>query len=256
VGRRIEILLDARPRATYLHGHAPGAANLPIDEWDERAAELPPRDADVIVYGASAEALRARGYEHVRSKANDDVSEVGAPRVVAWRPARALERRAAHLPATGRALDIACGAGRDATWLATRGLTTIGIDILPDALARAARLARASRELAEAPKVPVHFVCADATRPLPVHENGFDLVCGFRYLDRSLFARADAWLVPGGHILWQTFSTRTPPDAPPRRPAFRLEPGELERLCQNAGWIVQEAWHDGVEDGVWAMKPA
>ena len=256
MGRRIEVLLDARPRADFLRGHAPGAANLPIDEWDERAAELPPRDAHVLVYGASAAALRTRGYEHVRAAAVEDVSEPGPPRVVAWRPSRALERCAAFLPTTGRALDVACGAGRDATWLATRGLTTLGIDLLPDALARARRLARASSELADPPKAPVHFVCADATRPLPFHENGFDLLCGFRYLDRGLFARASAWLVPGGHILWQTFSTRTPPDASPRRPVFRLEPGELEKLCRAAGWIVQETWQDGVEDGVWARKPA
>ena len=254
MGRGI-VVLDARPRDEFLRGHAPGAANLPVDEWDARAAELPPRDATILLHGGDADALRARGFADVRA-APLDQGEVGPPRVVAWRPARALERCVARLPTEGRALDVACGAGRDATWLATRGLTTLGIDILPDALARARRLARASFEGADPAKSPVHFVCADATRPLPFHENGFALLCGFRYLDRALFARAGAWLVPGGHILWQTFSTRTPPDASPRRPVFRLEPGELEKLCRAAGWIVQEAWQDGVEDGVWARKPA
>jgi SAM-dependent methyltransferase len=254
VGRGI-VVLDARPRADFVRGHAPGAANLPFDQWDERAAELPPRDATILLHGGNADALRARGFADVRAAAGD-LTEVGPPRVVAWRPARALERCAARLPTEGRALDVACGAGRDATWLATRGLTTLGIDILPDALRRARRLARASFELAEPPRVPVHFACADASRPLPCRENGFVLVCGLHYLDRALFIRAREWLVPGGYILWQTFSTRTPPGAHPRRPAFRLETGELESLCRAARFDVQETWQDGVEDGVLAIKPA
>ena len=51
-------------------------------------------------------------------------------------------------------------------------------------------------------------------------DEAFDLVTGFRYLDRALFARALRWLRPGGLILWQTFSTRARIDCHPRRAAF------------------------------------
>jgi hypothetical protein len=139
-------------------------------------------------------------------------------------------------------------------------LWTIGIDLLPDALVRATRLAHAARELVPdspmRPRNEIVFACADAEQPLPFREGVFALVCGFRYLDRSLFAKARKWLAPGGHILWQTFSTRTPADAHPRRPVFRLEPGELARLCMDADLSVVEVWQDGVFDGVLATKTA
>jgi len=267
VGRRVAILLDTRPRADFLRGHARDAAHLPANEWSARAAELPPRDEPVDIIAATpreaerlAADLLARGFAHARaSDGFEDRSEEGPARTVAWRPASALVRCAAMLPAHGRALDVACGAGRDVAWLAARGLTTIGLDILPDALARAAVLVRAATELADdapmRPRARTAYVCADAVRA-PLAAETFELVCGFRYLERSLFMQAARWLRPGGLILWQTFSTRTPVDCHPRRTLFRLEPGELANLCNGAGFRVLEAWEDGVLDGILAAREA
>jgi len=267
VGRRVTILLDARPRADFLRGHAPGAAHLPAAEWSARAAELPPREEPVdVVAGTPGEAARlaeelvARGFAHVRAASTpDDRSEAGPARAVAWRPASALPRCATLLPLRGRALDVACGAGRDVAWLAARGLDTIGLDVLPDALARARLLVHAAEELAEEspmrPRARTAFVCADAA-VAPFRDGGFDLVTGFRYLERTLFTRALFWLRPGGHILWQTFSTRTAADRHPRRASFRLAPGELAKLCSGAGFRVLEAWEDGVLDGALARREA
>ena len=38
------------------------------------------------------------------------------------------------LPATGSALDVACGRGRHALWLAAEGLTTLAVDRDPGAI--------------------------------------------------------------------------------------------------------------------------
>jgi SAM-dependent methyltransferase len=269
VGRRVAILLDARPREDFLRGHAPGAAHLPAAEWDARTAELPPREEPVdIVATTQAEAVRlmdqlaVRGFAQARAaspEAHDDRSEAGPARAVAWRSAPALVRWAAQLPARGRALDIACGAGRDVAWLAARGLDTTGLDILPDALVRASRLVRAAAELAaDAPMFPTartSFACAAAERA-PLRNASFDLVTGFRFLDRQLIASALDWLRPGGQILWETFSARTPIHCHPRREAFRLAPGELANLCMEAGFRVIEAWEDGPLDGVLARREA
>jgi tellurite methyltransferase len=266
VGRRVAVLLDTRPRADFLRGHAKGAAHLPVAEWSARAAELPPRDAAVdVVARAPEEAARLahvlaeRGFTHARAAATEDQGEVGPARVVAWRPTNALVRFSERLPARGRALDIACGAGRDVAWLAAHGLDTIGLDILPDALARAALLVRGARELdANAPLHPrarTAFVCADAAHA-PFPDESFDLLTGFRFLDRQLFVRGLRWLRPGGLILWQTFSTRAEAACHPRRPAFRLAPGELAKLCIDAGFGVLEAWEDGSLDGVLGRREA
>ena len=50
---------------------------------------------------------------------------------------------------SGRALDVACGAGRNALYLAERGYAVTGIDVSPVALARAAEsaAARVSRSI-------------------------------------------------------------------------------------------------------------
>ena len=62
MGRRVTILLDARPREDFLRGHAPGAAHLPAAEWSARAAELPPRDADIAIDAVTPdEAARLAG---------------------------------------------------------------------------------------------------------------------------------------------------------------------------------------------------
>jgi len=81
VGRRVAILLDARPRADFLRGHAPGAAHLPESEWPLRAAELPPRDEPVDIIAATTEEaarlareLVARGFAHARACAESDRS--------------------------------------------------------------------------------------------------------------------------------------------------------------------------------------
>ena len=62
----------------------------------------------------------------------------------------------------GRALDLACGEGRNAVWLAERGWTVTAVDFSDVAIEKAARLA-ASRG------VHVEWVVADVTGYEPAH---------------------------------------------------------------------------------------
>ena len=68
----------------------------------------------------------------------------------------------------GRALDLACGEGRNAVWLAEQGWRVTGVDFSDVALAKAAELA-ASRG------VEVEWVVADVLDYEP-ERHGFDLV--------------------------------------------------------------------------------
>jgi SAM-dependent methyltransferase len=63
----------------------------------------------------------------------------------------------AQYPLPGRALDIGCGTGRDAVYLAGRGWTVTGVDSVPRALDAATQRARASG-------VDVNWVRGDVTR--------------------------------------------------------------------------------------------
>ena len=70
--------------------------------------------------------------------------------------------------APGRALDLACGEGRNAVWLAERGWRTTGVDFSDVALAKAERLA-ANRG------VEVEWVLADVLEHEP-ERGAFELV--------------------------------------------------------------------------------
>jgi SAM-dependent methyltransferase len=111
-------------------------------------------------------------------------------------PNRFLAAEAAGLP-PGRALDVACGAGRNAVWLAERGWTVTGVDFSGVALAHA-------RRLAEARGVEVEWVDGDLRGWQPPAE--YDLVA-MLYLHvpanerRAVLSRAVASLAPGGALL-------------------------------------------------------
>ncbi len=68
----------------------------------------------------------------------------------------------------GRALDVGCGEGADAIWLARRGWTVTAIDISDVAVSRA-------REAAGAVGARVDWVCGDALQ-MPFPAGSFDLL--------------------------------------------------------------------------------
>ena len=95
----------------------------------------------------------------------------------------------------GRALDLACGQGHNATWLATRGWDVTGVDFSEVAVAKA--VARAERDALSAT-----FVCADLLDYGP-DVSAYDLVL-LLYLHvpastrRHVLARAASAMSPGG----------------------------------------------------------
>ena len=100
--------------------------------------------------------------------------------------------------APGRALDLACGEGRNAVWLAEQGWDATGVDFSDAGLDKGRRLA-ADRG------VEVEWVCADATSWDPPAD-GYDLVAVF-YLQlpadgrRRAMGIAGRALAPNGTLL-------------------------------------------------------
>ncbi|WP_419776461.1 class I SAM-dependent methyltransferase [Mycolicibacterium neoaurum] len=93
-------------------------------------------------------------------------------------------------PRTGTALDIACGTGGAAVWLAQRGLRVHAVDISAVAIAQA-------RRLAELTAVPVAFDVADLDAGLPSGEPADVLLCN-KFRDTALYRSMMARLKPGG----------------------------------------------------------
>lgn len=127
------------------------------------------------------------------------------------------------LPATGRALDLACGLGGNALLLAACGLETWAWDISDIAVARV-------QAAAQQRSVALHAEVRDVVTCPPCAES-FDVIVVSRFLERDLAPALIEALRPAGLLFYQTFTQVTVGDAKgPMNPAYRLAPQELLTL--------------------------
>jgi len=140
-------------------------------------------------------------------------------------PEEWLVRHVQSLP-TGHALDLACGLGHNAIWLAQQGWAVTGIDISPVGLAIAENMAIAAGQPS------IDWVAADL-ESFELPPSSYDLILVFRYLERVWIPRQiESALRPGGLLIYETFSRGqlARHDNHLRNPLFTLEAGELPRL--------------------------
>lgn len=137
--------------------------------------------------------------------------------------------------APGSALDIACGAGRHALYLAGRGWQVTCVD--------ASRVGiELTKERARVRHLSLKTYVADLERgEFKPAENAYDLVCDFYYLQRDLFPRLRAAVRPGGLFVAAIHMVDTSPDVRPMNPDFLLEPGELRAVFDD--WQI-EHYHE------------
>jgi len=139
----------------------------------------------------------------------------------------------------GRALDVACGAGRNALFLAERGYAVTGVDISREALSRARRSAR-TRGL------DVEWIEHDLDVG-PGVEGPFDVIVLIRYVHLALLERLCRELAPGGCLVVEEhLATERDDVAGPRNPAFRVAPGALRRAGRSLHVI--DSFEGGVSD--------
>jgi SAM-dependent methyltransferase len=107
----------------------------------------------------------------------------------------------------GRALDIGCGAGANAVWLAERGWKVTAVDFAKAAIEQARRLAGDRG-------VDVEFVVADAASYKPNRD--YDLITSF-YIQlpprelASMLRNSAGALSPGGTLLFVSHDRSSPP---------------------------------------------
>jgi SAM-dependent methyltransferase len=142
----------------------------------------------------------------------------------------------------GRALDLACGEGRNAIWLAEQGWNVTAVDFSDVAIERA-------RKLAGRRGVDVEWLCADLTFYEPPMR-AFQLVL-IAYLQlpwdelRAVLARAAAALAPGGELLMIGHARSNLSDGVggPRDPAVLWTPDEIDGAFRAFGLDVQRCEH-------------
>ena len=114
----------------------------------------------------------------------------------------------------GLALDIACGKGRNAFFLAEQGFDVVAVDISPVALEE-------GRKRAAEKKLTITWEQADLEQ-IRLGERTYYLVVNFNYLQRSLIPQIKAALKPGGYVIFETYLMDPSATGHPRNPAYLL----------------------------------
>lgn len=146
----------------------------------------------------------------------DNRYEIEGPSRANSLPNALLRRYADQLPASGLALDVACGVANHGLFLAERGLRVIGLDISMVGL-------RFAQQQARERGLPLSLAVWDLSQPwLP--PDTFAVITNFRYLERAAFPVFRQALKPGGLLFFATYMNAQPRD---EHPEYYLRPGEL-----------------------------
>ena len=139
----------------------------------------------------------------------------------------------------GRALDIACGVGRHAIFLAQHGWqvtavdsSRVGIEILQQRAGDAGL------------SIDAHVLDLEKGE-FQVESETYDLICDFYYLQRDLFPAMRAGTKAGGRVVAAIHLNDGNADAKPHNPAFLLERGELKTLFSD--WEITY-YREGASD--------
>ncbi len=133
--------------------------------------------------------------------------------------ASVLENNACLLPRQGKALDLACGTGANALFLASQGLTVHAWDISTVALDKL-------RQQALKKNLSIQLKnCHITTDLLP--ENSFNVIVVSRFLDRTLCPAIMAALKKQGLLFYQTFNINKLSPQGPTNPDYLLQRNEL-----------------------------
>jgi tellurite methyltransferase len=133
----------------------------------------------------------------------------------------------------GLALDVACGAGRHALFLAERGWHVVAVDGSSVGVER--MMAEAERR-GVADRIDARVADLESSpRGFAVEPGAYDLVCDFYFLDRALLDELRAGVRPGG--LFVAAIHVEDPDTQADH-GYLLAPGELEETVRGWGFTV------------------
>ncbi len=141
------------------------------------------------------------------------VNPVGEPELVDCLPL---------LQGTGLAMEIACGKGENALYLASLGYQVVACDGAQSGLT----ICQRSASRLDLPVYPLQ--CDLETIVLP--ESRFSLISVVRYLQKSLFGRIISALKPGGLVFYKTFNINLLANKPGFNPDYLVQIGELNEI--------------------------
>lgn len=142
----------------------------------------------------------------------------------------------------GKALDVACGAGRNAIYLAQAGYRVDAIDISPAGLKKA-------RQSAAEQGLTVNWIEHDLDQPFHF-DNDYDLILVMWFVNLELISRLCDYLAPGGYLLCEEHLITGEDVIGPTSDDYRIAPGALRRAVSGLELLLYlESIETGEDDG-------
>lgn len=155
-------------------------------------------------------------------------------------PVTLLSEWLPQLP-TGKALDIACGAGRNAIGLAEAGYRVDAIDISTEGLKRLSAQA-------EAAGFNIQCIEHDFDDPYDF-DTDYNLIVVLWYVNLPLITRLCDCLAPGGYLLCEEHLRSDRAEIGPENPDFRVAPDALRQAVSSLEVLLYEESVQTTEEG-------
>ncbi len=132
----------------------------------------------------------------------------------------------------GKALDVACGAGRNALLMARAGFEVDAIDISAEGL-------RQARHEADEAGLEVNWIEHDLDEAYRFDKD-YDLIAVLWFVNLPLVQHLSACLAPGGLLICEEHLVVETEVSGPRTPGFRVMPGELRQAVDGLEILFYE----------------
>ena len=141
----------------------------------------------------------------------------------------------------GRALDVACGAGRNSIFMAEAGFQVDAIDIAREGL-------KDARKKADQQGLSLNLVEHDLDEPYPF-DNDYDLIVVLWYVNLELITQLCDCLAPGGYLLCEEHLHSEQEVIGPHNPDFRVAPGALRKAVSTLDLLLFEESVETIPEG-------
>jgi SAM-dependent methyltransferase len=157
----------------------------------------------------------------------------------AEQPSQWVQRWSHLVKPQGQVLDVACGHGRHAHWFYSKNHSVTLVD-----------RSQAAIDSIALPNDRCEKVVTDIEHgPWPFAGRQFAAVVVTNYLWRPLMPTLLASLLPGGVLIYETFTQGNETVGRPSRPDFLLRTGELLEVCSSLTVVAfEEGFEAGFED--------
>lgn len=251
-------ILDLRSLQEFALGHLQGATHIPWPELQQALTLLPARPARLQLVGKTSFLgpatvwLETKGYDittvidehllaHIKQQHPEQCIK-GTHSKRLWKANTLVTEWAQnHRSLEGlKVLDLGCGGGRTAVYLAEKKAHVTAIDNQSKVLDRA-------KTLSEKEGVQVDWRCCNLNADACLPDTSFDVILMLRYLNRDLLPWIQTHLSEEGTVIVQTFCEGVEAFGSPKNPNFILKKGELAKTFFDFKIIVDRI--DTLADG-------